>query len=85
MLERLVEAENVFTLDLSSAIDEFIGDSNIESDRITQIFSTMLRVYFETEEARQEFFNLIGYKNDEKQLTIRYPATFQKQAAAEWK
>lgn len=84
VLERLVEAENVFTIDVSSAIDEFIGDTNIEAASIGSTFSSVLRVYFETPESRQEFYTLIGYQNDAKQLTIRYPATFQRKAAEQW-
>lgn len=84
ILERSLEAQEVFTTDIKSAIDEFIGDTNIEPDRIALRYSTVLRVYFQTEESRQEFFDLIGYKNDAKQLTIRYPASFQKEAAETW-
>lgn len=84
VLERAVEAENVFTIDVSDAIDEFIDDTQIDSERITVAYSSVLRVYFQTPEARQDFFDQIGYKNDDKQLTIRYPATFERQAAEKW-
>jgi hypothetical protein len=84
VLERALEAEDVFTMDTSAAIDEFIGDSGIDKERIQMQFSSMLRVYFQTEEARQTFFDAIGYKNVEKQLTIRYPASFQRQDAEQW-
>ena len=84
ILEKALEAEDVFTMDISEAIDEFIGDTGVSPERIPLTFSSSLRVYFQTPEARQEFFNLIGYTNDEKQQTIRYPATFQKQASEVW-
>lgn len=84
ILERSLEAQDVFTTDINSAIDEFIGDTGVEADRIAIQYSTVLRVYFQTEESRKEFFNLIGYKDDGKQLTIRYPASFQKSAAEVW-
>ena len=84
VLERAVEAENVFTIDVSDAIDEFIDDTQIDPERITVAYSSVLRVYFQTPEARQDFFDQIGYKNDDKQLTIRYPATFERQAAEKW-
>lgn len=84
ILEKAVEAEGVFTMDISNAIDEFIDETNIEEDRIEVLYSSVLKVYFQTPEARQDFFDAIGYKNEEKQLTIRYPATFQKQAAEKW-
>jgi hypothetical protein len=84
VLERAVEAETVFTIDVSDAIDEFIDDTGIEKDRITVLYSSVLRVYFQTEDARQEFFDTIGYDNDGKQLTIRYPKSFERQAAEKW-
>ena len=84
IMEKSLEASDVFTMDVQSAIDEFIGDTGIESDKIQLQYSTVLRVYFQTEEARQEFFDTIGYKNEKDQLTIRYPATFQRKAAEEW-
>lgn len=84
VLERALEAENVFTVDISDAIDEFIDDTNIEGERITVQYSSVLRVYFQTPESRDEFFKLIDYKNDGKQLTIRYPKSFERQAADQW-
>jgi hypothetical protein len=84
ILERSLEAQEVFATDVKTAIDEFIGDTGIESDRMPLRYSTVLRVYFQTEESRQEFHDLIGYKNDPKQLTLRYPASFQKEAAEIW-
>ena len=84
ILERALEAQEVFTTDVKTAIDEFIGDTGIEADRMPLRYSSVLRVYFQTEESRQEFFDAIGYKNDTKQLTIRYPSTFQREAAEIW-
>jgi hypothetical protein len=84
-LGKALEATDVFTMDISTAIDEFIGDSGVDERGVEMQYSTMLKVYFQTPDARQEFFNLIGYKNDEKQLTIRYPATFTRKDADEWR
>lgn len=84
ILERSLEAQEVFSTDIKTAIDEFIGDTGIEPEKIPIRYSTVLRVYFQTEESREEFFNLIGYKNDPKQLSIRYPSTFQREASELW-
>lgn len=84
ILGKALEAETAFTMDISTAIDEFIGDTSVEPDRIVNQYSSVLRVYFQTPEARQEFFNTIDYKNDGKQLTIRYPKSFERQAADQW-
>ena len=84
IMERALEAQEIFRTDVKSAIDEFIGDTGIEADRMPLRFSSVLRVYFQTEESRQEFFDATGYKNNVKQLTIRYPSTFHKESAETW-
>jgi len=85
MLERALEAENVFTQDLSKAIDEFINETGVDMEGRVAHYSTVLRVYFQTEESRQEFFELIKYQNEgKKQASIRYPATFARETAEQW-
>lgn len=84
VLEKILEANDVFTMDVSAAIDEFLDDTGMEGERIGLTYSSVLRVYFQTEDARQEFFDQIGYKNNEKQKTIRYPKSFEKQASETW-
>ena len=84
ILQRMIEAKDVFTVDVTTAIDEFVDDNAIDPNRIDLQYSSVLRVYFQTEEARQEFFDRIDYRNEVDQKTIRYPSTFKKQAAEQW-
>lgn len=84
VLQRIVEAQDAFTADIKSVMDEFIDEHGLDAERIDNTYSSVLRVYFQTEEARQDFFDAIGYQNVEKQKTIRYPKTYQKQAAEQW-
>lgn len=85
MLERMLEAEGTLRQDVSDAVDEFVSDTGVDIDGRVSHFSTMLRVYFQTEEARQEFFNAIEYKNEgKKQNSIRYPKTFVREKSEEW-
>lgn len=83
VLEKLLEADSAFHVDLSSAIDEFIEGSGADPDRIALQFSTSLKVYFQTEEARKEFFDSIDYQ-DTNQVMLRYPKSFEKKAAEQW-
>jgi len=86
MLQRALEAEGVFTQDLTNAIDEFISETGVDIEGRIAHYSTVLKVYFQTEESRQEFFNLIEYKNEGKtQSSIRYPKTFIRETAEQWK
>ena len=83
-LGKALEAEEVFTVDMKDAIDEFIGDTGADKENVVMQYSTVLRVYFQTPEARQDFYNAIGYKHNAKELTIRYPSTFVREAAEQW-
>jgi len=83
-LGKALEAEEVFTVDVKSAIDEFIGDTGVDEGGVVMQYSTVLRVYFQTPESREDFYKAIGYKHDAKELTIRYPASFVREAAEIW-
>ena len=85
LLERARDAEVVFTQDLKDAIDEFIDETGADMEGRDAHYSTVLRVYFQTDEARQEFFDKIEYKNEgKKQASIRYPITFVRETAEQW-
>ena len=83
-LGKALEADSVFTMDLQSVIDEFVGDTGVDPDRVVNQYSTVLRVYFQTPESRKDFYDAIGYKHDAKEITIRYPSTFHREAAEKW-
>ena len=76
VLRKLVEADGVMTSDLQDAIDEFIDMTGGGDEKIDFKYDTVLRVYFQTPEARTAFYEAIGYEPDAKAKTLRYPATF---------
>lgn len=84
LLARQVEAAGAMTADLSQVIDEFRDQSGIGKTPVALIHSTVLRVYFQTPEARAELMDLIGYDDDGKQAAIRYPSTFHPEARDTW-
>lgn len=84
ILEKLNEAQGLWTSDLDTAIDEFLDDNQIDRDKIAFQYSSVLRVYFQTEEAREDFYSMIGYEHDANAKTLRFPKSFQKGAAPEW-
>lgn len=84
VLQKVVEAQDVFVSDLDSVIDEFLDDNGLDRDPITLTYSSALRVYFQTEEARQDFYDAIGYGTDTKAKMIRYPKSFERKASDEW-
>ncbi len=85
-LERLVEADTTFT-DLATGnaqvIDEFLDEIG-DRDKVTFTYDTVLRVYFQTPEARTDFYEAIGYEPNEKDKTLRYPPSFQKGVTPEY-
>jgi len=84
ILERALEAQDVFQVDVSTAIDEFLDDTGADTDMVGFTFTTMVRVYFQTEEARADFYKAIDYPNVEKQKRIRYPKTYQREEVPTW-
>lgn len=86
-LERLVEADTTFTDLVTSnqeVIDEFVDDLGGDRDKVEYTYDTVLRVYFQTPEARDDFYKAIGYEPDPKEKTIRYPASWVRQPIPVW-
>lgn len=83
ILEKITEADSVFDLDMDSIVDEFIDEQGLDNERIQLKYSSVLRVYFQTEESRKQFFDAIEY-DDKNTKTIRYPKTFQREKAPIW-
>lgn len=84
MLKKIVEAHDVFGADLDSVIDEFMEEHQLDDEGVILQYSSAVKVYFQTEGARAEFYRIIGYDNDPTAKQLRYPKSFKKEAAEEW-
>lgn len=70
-LQRLAEAESIYTTGVESLVDEFRNVSGQEETSYTQSYETATTIYFKDTEAIEEFTTLLGL--DKLPKRINYP------------
>jgi len=80
ILQRLAEAEGTFGISQEQVVDEFLDMTGLDGAIVDLQYESVLRVYFQTTEARKAFYAVLGYEYDKDGKTLRYPATFIRHA-----
>lgn len=77
LVNKRVEAGQQMGTDQRGAIDEFLGIANLDGENIEFLHFDMIKVMFQDEAARTDFFTRLGVAHKDGMKRFRWPPTFK--------